>query len=169
MSKRILYTIVAAVCIFSGCIKEKQAGADLKVGDMIPDFEVVMSDGSLVTDESLKETVSVVMFFHTSCPDCQQVLPHMQEIYNDYLSEGISFTLISREDPEASVASFWSRKGFEMPYSAQKDRSVYELFAQTRIPRVYICEKGGKIRYVFTDDPNPSYEDLKSALESLIR
>ncbi len=56
-----------------------------------------------------------------------------------------------------------------MPYSAQKNRVIYETFAQTRIPRVYICEKGGIIRYIFTDDPNSSYDDLKSALESVIR
>lgn len=166
---RITSIIVAVVCVLSGCIKEKQTGADLKVGDIIPDFDVVMNDGSLITDDALKETVSVVMFFHTSCPDCQQVLPEMQKIYREYLAENVLFAFISREDPDSSVASFWSQKGFEMPYSAQNDRSVYELFAQTRIPRVYICEKGGIIRYIFTDDPNPSYEDLKSALENVIR
>ena len=166
--KRIV-AIISAVMIVSGCIKEKQTGADLRVGDTIPDFEVVMNDGRLVTDEILKETVSVVMFFHTSCPDCQQVLPEMQKIYDEYHSENVSFAIISREDPESNIVSFWGQKGLEMPYSAQNDRSVYELFAQTRIPRVYICEKGGKIRYIFTDDPNPSYEDLKSALENVIR
>ena len=166
--KRII-AIATALMIMSGCIKEKQTGADLKVGDTLPDFEVVMNDGSVVTDNGLRETVSVVMFFHTSCPDCQQVLPEMQKIYDEYHSENVSFAIISREDPESNIVSFWGQKGLEMPYSAQNDRSVYELFAQTRIPRVYICEKGGKIRYIFTDDPNPSYEDLKSALENVIR
>ena len=166
--KRVI-SIVTALIVMSGCIKEKQTGADLKVGDMMPDFEVVMNDGRLVTDDALKETVSVIMFFHTSCPDCQQVLPEMQKIYSEYQTEKVSFVLISREDTDAGIMSYWEQKGLEMPYSAQNDRSVYELFAQTRIPRVYICEKGGKIRYIFTDDPNPSYEDLKSALESLIR
>ena len=55
-----------------------------------------------------------------------------------------------------------------MPYSAQKDRVVYEKFAKERIPRVYICEKGGIIRYVYTDNPNPSYDDLKTSLEAVI-
>ena len=164
-----IFVIVAMVVIVSGCIKEKQAGANLKVGDTIPDFEVVMNDGSLVTDDSLKETVSVVMFFHTSCPDCQQVLPEMQKIYDEYHPENVSFAIISREDPESNILSFWGQKGLEMPYSAQNDRRIYELFASIGIPRIYICEEGGKIRYIFTDDPNPSYEDLKSAVENVIR
>ena len=164
-----IISVLAAAVLFTGCIKEGQKGNDLKVGDMLPDFEVVMDDGSVISDEILKKTVSVVMFFHTSCPDCQQVLPQMQKVYDEYASKNVIFTLISREDPEESVHTFWAEKGFNMPYSAQKDRDVYELFAKERIPRVYICEKGGIIRYIFTDNPNPSYDDIKVSLDSLIR
>jgi peroxiredoxin len=160
---------MAVLAVLSGCIKEKQTGADLKVGDRLPDFEVVMDDGTVVTDEILSETVSVVMFFHTSCPDCRQILPQMQKVYDEYASAGVRIVLISREDPKESVESFWRENGLKMPYSAQNDRKVYEKFAATRIPRVYVNEKGGIIRYVFTDDPNPSYDEISIALENVIR
>ena len=153
----------------TGCIKEKQTGAELKVGDSLPDFEVVMNDGSTVTDDMLKETVSVIMFFHTSCPDCQQVLPQMQKIYDEYASKDVGITLISREESMSSIFTFWEEKGLKMPYSAQPTRKIYEKFASERIPRIYICEKGGIIRYIFTDNPNPSYDDIKVSLDSLIR
>lgn len=162
-------SVIAVLAVLSGCIKEKQTGADLQVGDSLPDFRVEMNDGRTVTDESLSQTVSVVMFFHTSCPDCQQVLPQMQKIYDEYVSKTVQIALISREESAETIESFWEEKGLKMPYSAQKNRVIYETFAQTRIPRVYICEKGGIIRYIFTDDPNSSYDDLKSALESVIR
>lgn len=160
---------MAVLTVLSGCIKEKQTGADLKVGDRLPDFEVVMDDGTVVTDEILSETVSVVMFFHTSCPDCRQVLPQMQKVYDEYDSADVRIVLISREDTKESVESFWLENGLKMPYSAQNDRKVYEKFAATRIPRVYVNEKGGIIRYVFTDDPNPSYDEISIALENVIR
>lgn len=166
--KKIL-SIAAVLMILTGCIKEKQTGADLKAGDTIPDFEVTMNDGTLVSDDILKGAVSIVMFFHTSCPDCQQVLPEMQKIYDKYASKGVLFALISREEVSEDIEPFWKEKGLTMPYSAQIDRSVYEKFAQIKIPRVYINEKSGTIRYVFTDDPNPSYDNLKSALDDVIR
>ena len=156
-------------CLMVSCIKEKQTGADLKVGDYLPDFKVVMNDGTTISDEMLEKEVSVVMFFHTSCPDCQQVLPQMQLIYDEYCSDDIRFAIISREQDSDEIEAFWNENWFTMPYSAQNDRKIYEKFAQTRIPRVYINEKGGKIRYIFTDNPNPTYDDLKSALENLIR
>ena len=166
---RKVLTFIAAVVLLSGCIKEKPTGADLQFGDMLPDFEVVMNDGVVMNDEILKEGISVVMFFHTSCPDCQQVLPVMQRIYDEYSSKNIFFCLISREESKNSIDDYWKANSFNMPYSAQDDRDIYQKFAKERIPRVYLNEKGGTIRYVFTDNPNPVYDDIKTSLESLIR
>ena len=160
--------IIVLGLIISSCIKEEK-GVELVVGDRLPDFEVVMNDGSVVDDDILSEGVSVVMFFHTSCPDCQQALPRMQQIYDEYISKGVYFAFISREESAVDIESYFNEKGLKLPYSAQNDRKVYEQFAQTRIPRIYICEKGGIIRYIFTDDPVPTYDLLKSSLDSVIR
>lgn len=165
--KRILLIIFAAV--LSGCIKDNPKGADLKVGDRLPDFEVIMSDGSVVTDESLKGNVSVVVFFHTSCPDCRQALPVIQNIYDDYAPKNVGFAVVSREEGSDEVLSYWKENGLEMPYSAQNSRKVYEKFASVLIPRVYISNRDGIIRYIFTDDPVPSYDDVSSAIEALTR
>lgn len=159
-----LFLLLAA-----GCVKEEQKGADLKVGDIIPDFEVVMSDGRLVTDDDLKENVSVVMFFHTSCKDCQQALPIMQRIYDEYASESLQIVLISRGEDKESICTYWNENCLKMPYSAQNDKRVYRKFAATRIPRIYVNEKGGIIRHIFTDDPVPSYGAIKKSLENVIR
>ena len=172
--KRVLIVLIAVVC-FAGCINEKIEGADLKVGDMIPGFSVVMNDGTEISDKSLLGNVSFIMFFHTTCPDCQATLPIVKEIYGIYASKGVRFALISREQQEddkgsvEGVGTYWRRNNLTMPYSAQKDRKVYNKFADSRIPRVYICDKDGIIRYIFTDDPIPTYDDLMSSLESLIR
>ena len=159
--------IIVLGLVLSSCIKEKQVD-ELVVGDRIPDFEVVMNDGSVIDDDILSGGVSVVMFFHTSCPDCQQALPRMQQIYDEYASKGVFFAFISREDVTEDIEAYFGENGLKLPYSAQSDRRIYEKFAQTRIPRIYICEKGGIIRYIFTDDPVPSYDQLKSSLEEVI-
>ena len=163
----ILATLCALICT-AGCIKDKVEGADLKVGDRLPGFSVVMNDGSLVTDESLRGSVSCVMFFHTSCPDCQRTLPEMQRVYGDYVSKGVLFALISREQGPDLIDPYWSEQGYDMPYSAQSDRTVYNKFATSRIPRVYICDKDGIIRYIYTDDPTPTYENLSDSVKSLL-
>lgn len=163
---------LAAFCsafILSGCIIEKDSGADLKVGDHLPDFSVKMSDGSVLADEDLIGGVSCVVLFHTSCPDCQNTLPSIQRLYAEYAPETVRFALISREEGTDEIESYWTEKSYDMPYSAQLTRKVYNKFASSRIPRVYISDKDGIIRYMYTDDPIPTYDELRSCIESLIR
>ena len=164
-----LVVLFSLLTIISGCILEKNTVTEVRVGDNIPAFEIMMNDTSVLTDCSLKESVSVIMFFHPSCPDCQQALPSVQRIYDEYSIEGVKFALISRECGEDEIRVYWDEKGLDMPYSAQNDRKVYNLFASSRIPRIYISDENGIVRYIFTDDPVASYDDLKSAVESLIR
>ena len=160
----ILYVIL---CILTSCIHDKPEGADLAVTDNIPDFSVTMNDGKVVTGEQLRDGISVVVFFTTKCPDCQTTLPHLQRLYDEYQPQGVKFALISREDGEDSVAQYWAENDLTMPYSAQNDRKIYEKFATSRVPRVYLC-RFGTIKYIFTDDPNPTYDIMSERLQGLM-
>ena len=89
------------------------------------------------------------------------------KVYKAYGQSGVQFALISREESADSIARFWEEKGLSLKYSAQATREIYSLFAGSRIPRVYVCYNG-VIKAVFTDNPNPTYEEISSALAELI-
>lgn len=169
MKKCLAIKIVTAIfvsCISVACIDDDENLArECAVGDRLPDFSVTMNDGDSVSGASLRESASLILFFHTSCPDCRQVLPVIQRIYDEYATADIQFAFISREEDATSIAAYWESQNFSMPYSAQSDRAVYELFATSRIPRVYISNNEGIIQYIFTDNPVPAYEELKSAID----
>ena len=105
MKLRTIYSFLALLSVVS-CIKDRPEGPELVVGDMIPEFSVMMNDGSTVTSDDVRQTPSCIMFFHTSCPDCRQTLPVVQEIYEKYCDKGVRFVLISREEDSASVSAF---------------------------------------------------------------
>ena len=164
MKLRSIYLLLSLLG-FCSCIYDDQNTSGLQVGDFLPEFSVEMNDGTRISSSYLKETVSCIVFFHTTCPDCRETLPEVQKLY-DRFSSDVRFVLISREEPDASIAEYWKENSLNMPYSAQSDRSIYDLFAQSRIPRVYICSKGGMIEAIFTDKPkNPSYEVMAEVLE----
>ena len=165
---KLVLHILLVVLSLSSCIKEKQSGVDLGVGDLIPDFTVTMNDGSQVTGAMLREGVSVIVFFTTQCPDCRQTLPHIQRLYEEYAGKGVRFALISREDTQSNISAYWEGNLFTMPYSAQEDRKVYELFAKTRVPRVYLT-KEGLIKSIYTDSPVPDYDTLYESLNILLK
>ncbi len=161
-----------SVCLLSvlsfSCITEEEKGASLGVGDRLPEFSVETSDGAVVSNVSLKGNVSVIMFFHTGCPDCQQALPVMQLAYDEYAPLGVGVICISREEGADEVASYWERFGYTLPYSAQSDRHIYSLFATSIVPRIYISDAEGVIRHVYTDDPVPTYDELSEKLSAML-
>lgn len=163
MRKNILPYLLFILCLVS-CIKENQTAAELSVGDRIPDFSVTMNDGRVVTGEELSQGVSCIVFFTTACPDCRRTLPEVQEVYDEYNAKGVSFVIVSRSEGAESIRAYWAEHGFTMPYSAQNDAEVYELFAKTRVPRIYICREG-LIRSIFTDTPLPTAKDLSDSLK----
>lgn len=162
-----IFSVLALSCMHGCVIDRNESGEALKAGDRIPYFEVVMNDGSTVSSDGLAGSVSCIVFFNSSCPDCRKTLPNVQKLYDNYSRKGVSFAVISRAESYDDVQSYWSENGFEMPFSAQDTRQVYSLFANSGIPRIYISDRDGIIRYVFTDSPVPSYDDLKSSLAAL--
>ncbi len=145
----ILGLLLLIIC--SGCVKDKDEPVwSLQVGDKLPDFEVTLNNGSRVSTESLNGFYSVIVFFNTSCEDCRRELPEMQKYYELCMMQNrpITFLCISREEEEVSVEAYWKEHGFTMPYSAQNDRSVYNLFASSGIPRVYEADTNLKITRV---------------------
>ncbi len=167
---RVVFIIALLLLLPCSCIEEEGTSLEdvVTLGSTLPDFTVVMNDGTEVTGAALRNTVSVVMFFHTECPDCRQALPRVQRLYDTYAPQGVRFALISREEKASSVAAYWAEQGFTMPYSAQPDRKVYELFAYKRVPRIYVSDSTGIVRHMFTDDPVPDDEALSAALRQVV-
>jgi hypothetical protein len=93
----------------------------------------------------------------------------MQQLYEEYAKQGVLFMLVSRAEEESSIDLFWEENNLTMPYSAQPDRKVYELFARRRVPRIYISGRGGTVRYIFTDNPLPNYDAMSNALDHVRR
>lgn len=165
--KKIFTAIVMALFAAVSCIyDDPDQEFELKPGDPVPDFTVLMSDGTVMTTEMLSEGPAVIMFFHTGCPDCQNTLPSVQRIYDEF-KDKVQVVLISREQAYEEVKDYWTQKGYTLPFSPQQDRVIYNLFATSRVPRVYVC-MDGKITDCYKDDPIPQYEDLLNDLSGLI-
>lgn len=129
---------------FTGCVNEREEPVwSLQVGDRLPEFEITLNNGDMVTTESLRGSESVIVFFNTFCVDCRRELPELQKLYDECILQNrpIRFICISREEGAASVAKFWEENNLTMPYSAQTDRRVYNLFASSGIPRLYEADK----------------------------
>ena len=143
-------------------------GTRIMVGDTLPAFSVSLSDGNVVTRDSLLGFRSVVVFFHTQCPDCQKVLPRIDSLYRIYNGvPDFRFLCIAREEGKESIDRFWSAHGLVLPFSPQPNRSVYRLFAHTGVPRIYIAAHDGEVHYIHDDQFLPTCTQLREEVEAL--
>lgn len=163
----VLVCLVCPSCI-SDNLEPKGQGTLVSVGDELPCFSVITAKGQRVSRDSLLGHRSVVLFFNTRCADCQMELPRVDSLYRAF-SHDKSFKLIciARQEKEPSIANFWKEKKLTMPYSPQADRSVFQLFAYTGIPRIYISSPDGVVRYVHDDTDMPSFQTLVTEMESM--
>ena len=145
-----------ALCMLVGCVVD-EPGKDngdtdlVGVGDHLPSFSVEVVDGvaryTFSSDALTGPTV--IVFFNTSCSDCQRELPILNDYYLQHRSEpGFQMVAIAREETEESIRAFWGAHELSIPFSPQSDRSVYKLFATVTIPRVYFCSHAGLITWI---------------------
>ena len=164
--KKTVLILAALMLAVSACIRDKiPEGAELGPGDRLPEFSVILDDGSVVSTGDLSSKVSVIVFFHTGCPDCQAELPVIQRIHDEFSPEA-AVLCISREEDAADIAEYWAENGLTLPYSAQKDRTVYSLFASEGVPRVYVSSGGLIIHSIYDDSPVATYENLVSDIRA---
>ena len=155
-----------------------QAAVDIvSEGDMLPSFSANLSItdsldwrygfGESFDTEQLQDKVGVVVFFHTSCDDCKRELPVVQSVYDNIKNNvSVSLVCISRAESESEICDYFSSNKLSLPYSAQPDRRIYELFATVGIPRIYIADARGVVRKVYTDSNAPDFAELMKAIEN---
>lgn len=135
--------ITLAMMLVTGCTSDPEPDSRIQVGDSLPWFSIVMSDGRTVTPATLLGHEAVIVFFNTDCPDCRRELPLLQARYDAYPE--VEYVCIARAEGAQTISEFWSENGLTLPWSAQPDRKVYSLFATAGIPRTYTIAPSGLI------------------------
>lgn len=155
------------VCTTSGCISDEDPkGPSLNVGDPLPQFSVKMNTGEVVSTETLKGKIPVIVFFNTDCSDCRKELPVIQQLWETYKENPeVKIAVIAREEKEEEIQKYWDENGFTMPFSPQENKDVYHLFAPSIIPRIYISTKSGIVTSTYDDSDMPTFHTLVSAIE----
>ncbi len=181
------------VIFLSSCVKEDDPSpVSLSAGDRCPAFSVTLSDGTAVTTSDLAGRTTLLLFFDTTCPDCRNLLPVVEQVYKTIGSPTFSHTpvvgaggsvdtpvdaevtgeplssymvlAISRAQSATAVLEYWKTNAFTIPVSPQPDSAVYNLFANTVIPRIYIVSPSLTITHTFADSPLPTVSALLSAM-----
>src|SRR5574344_2241503 len=102
MGKNFLYTFIILLFIGGYSIQasaedddDKYAVELLKTGTPAPDFKLTDINGNAVSLSQFKGKYVVVDFWASWCPDCQNDMPNMVNIYNEFKDKDVAFIGIS--------------------------------------------------------------------------
>ncbi len=144
---KILMLLASLILCITSCVTEKERPEwFLQPGDRLPQFEVTTISGERVGSADSYSAELVIVFFNTTCPDCQRELPVLQKQYeeNMMLPEGerSQYICISREEGASDIEHFWQKEHLTLPVAAQEDRKIYSKFASVGIPRIFYAKDG---------------------------
>ena len=161
-----------SLILFVSCINEgverKTSTLEVIVGDSLPAFRVTMNDGKELDNTMFRGKTGVIAFFHTECPDCQHELPILNALYLAHAGDSLFLmACIARAQGSEEILTYWDCHGLELPFSAQEDRTVFNLFAHSRIPHIYISDADGIVRFIHDDRDMPRLDTLEKECEAL--
>jgi len=157
--------------VFTGCIKDDDENEEtinhVKVGDAVPSFTVQDGYGRRFITSDFREKRSILLFFHTGCKDCQRELPIIEAAWKEIKADPhLQLVAIGRAESKADINKYWDANGLTFSTFLDPDKSVYNLFANNTIPRIYIVDEEGKVVWMAIEKFNLTAEQLLDILKT---
>lgn len=120
----------------------------LQEGEMLPAFEVRMTDGTTLHTADLEGKVVWICLWASWCPSCRKEFRWLAKDENFaqlLTNEEFVFLPIAREENIATIDAWLKRKGYSYIAGEDPERKIYDLFAEQEIPRNVIVGKDGVV------------------------
>ncbi len=133
----------------------------LQNGAQAPEFTADTVDGGSVSAGGGGSDATMLVFFATWCPHCQEEAPITGNLENEYDDLKIAMVGIDGQDNPEKVREFVQQYDIQSP-------AVYQPSLATGYPTVYVLDGNGEIVGANTGEaPKEAYEDwIREALGS---
>jgi cytochrome c biogenesis protein CcmG, thiol:disulfide interchange protein DsbE len=115
------------------------------IGELAPDFELTMIDGSKVKLGELRGNVVVLNFWATWCVPCRAELPTLDRYYDLLKDKGLRVYAVTTED---SLPQYQLKKLFQVMHipPVRRMKGPYEPI-KGAVPTNFVIDRSGKLRY----------------------
>lgn len=152
--------------------KPADEGYVLKVNDKAADFSVQLLDGTSVTLSSLKSKVVLINFWATWCQPCMKEFNELpSQILSRFKDKDFVFLAISRGEEKKLVEKKMKelrKKGIDFNPGLDPDKSIWSLYGTAYIPKNFLLDQNGVIRYVSTGYGENKVAELAREIEKML-
>ena len=172
--KKLHIILITLLCCISLSAQQAEDNYQyiVRVGDMAPDFEMSMPDGSKIKLSSLRGKVVMLQFTASWCGVCRKEMPHIEKQIWLKHKENPNFALygIDREEPAETVLKFAETTGVTYPIGLDSDAGIFKLYAEEKagITRNVIIGKDGKIVMLTRLYKEEEFNQMVSLIDCLL-
>ena len=138
----------------------------IRPGEMAPDLNLRLLDGSTVALSELRGQVVVVNFWATWCPPCEDELPDLQAVWEEYQQRGVALVGIAFEEEEAAVQEMASRFGLSYPLGLDAGDRISTAYGITGVPETFVINSEGLVSSVYIGPVTA--DQLRGDLDALL-
>ena len=159
INMRLFCNIIVSILalVFTGCgtpviedLPSYEESSLVKEGDKAPSFTATLLDGTVVSLADYQgEYVMLILFSHT-CPDCRMLLDELQGLINSEVQMP-SILAVGRDATEEELREYSAAAGYTVAMVADADRMIFNLYATTYVPRVYLIDPQGVIEKMYIE------------------
>ena len=130
-------------------VQADERGYIVKVGDQVPDFDLMMMDGTTLNIKELQGKVVMLQFTASWCGVCRKEMPHIESEVWQKLKDNPEFALYGidlKETPEVT-AEFAKAIPVTYPLTLDPEGERFALFCDkgAGVTRNIILDRTGKI------------------------
>ena len=130
-------------------VQADERGYIVKVGDQVPDFDLMMMDGTTLNIKELQGKVVMLQFTASWCGVCRKEMPHIESEIWQKLKDNPEFALYGidlKETPEGT-AEFAKAIPVTYPLTLDPEGERFALFCDkgAGVTRNIILDRTGKI------------------------
>ena len=141
-----------------------------EVGFVAPDFALPDLNGTRVRLSDFRGKKVVFLNFWASwCPSCQEEMPTMEKLYQEFRPRGLEILAVSIDQVKADVGTFMKAHGVTFPALLDPDGKVARTYRVTKIPTHYFIDKPGVVRAREVGPKDWSRPETWKAIEALLR
>jgi thiol-disulfide isomerase/thioredoxin len=136
--------LFVVITVFTGCSGESTS--DLSIGSKAPDFELYDLDGDVHKLSEYKGSPVFLNFWATWCGPCRGEMPHLEEVYEEWKDNNLTFFAVNIGESSTDVVSFLDYYGFTMPVLLDSAKTVSRRYGVSGIPTTYFIDEDGIIQ-----------------------
>jgi peroxiredoxin len=174
-----LLILIVGLCLQNAGLAQtfqKEIPADygyiVKLGQTVPDFDLVLPDGTKTSMKALRGKVVMLQFTASWCGVCRKEMPHIEkDIWQKHKSNK-NFALygIDLKEDKQKVIDFQKQTNITYPLALDLDGKIFYTFAEQNagVTRNIIVDKNGKIVFMTRLFKEDEFEEMKKVINALL-